>query len=228
MSHASFVYLDDNISGHYSRTDASAASIIQKNDLCLSGFSSNEEKCHWAPMQIGEWLGMIINTVKFQFQIPPRKIEKVKKSIECALTLKHVSYRELAKIAGFINSLYLAVDPPVRLFSRQLFFTISQRDSWSGYLDYPPPLLIEQLRFWLANLSSLSGYNIRPKVYMEPLTIHTDASGIGYGGYSASLRDLNIHGHWSAVQSDKSSTFRELLAILLVKNLVSSKFSSRK
>ena len=122
----------------------------------------------------------------------------------------------LAKIAGFINSLYLAVDPPVRLFSRQLFFTISQRDSWSGYLDYPPPLLIEQLRFWLANLSSLSGYNIRPKVYMEPLTIHTDASGIGYGGYSASLRDLNIHGHWSAVQSDKSSTFRELLAILLV------------
>ena len=122
MSHASFVYLDDGISGHNSRTDASAASIIQKNDLSLSGFTSNEEKCHWAPMQIGEWLGMIINTVKFQFQIPPRKIEKVKKNIQCVLAFNRVSYRELAKIAGFINSLYLAVGPPVRLFSRQLFF----------------------------------------------------------------------------------------------------------
>ena len=51
---------------------------------------------------------------------------------------------------------------------------------------------------------------------LEPLTIHTDASGVGYGGYFASLRDANIHGHWSAEQSGKSSTFRELLAILLV------------
>ena len=79
MSHASFVYLDDGISGHNCRTDASAASIIQKNDLSLSGFKTNDEKCHWQPMQIGEWLGMIINPVKFQFQILQRKIEKVKK-----------------------------------------------------------------------------------------------------------------------------------------------------
>ena len=132
MSHASFVYLDDGISGHNCRTDASAASIIQKNDLSLSGFKTNDEKCHWQPMQIGEWLRMIINTVKFQFQIPPRKIEKVKKSIECLLASNYASYRQLAKIAGFINSLYLAVGQPVRLFSRQLFFLISQRYSWSG------------------------------------------------------------------------------------------------
>ena len=56
-------------------------------------------------MQIGEWLGMIINMVKFQFHIiPPRKIEKDKKNIECLLAFNHVSYRELAKIAGFIKS----------------------------------------------------------------------------------------------------------------------------
>ena len=98
-------------------------------------------------MQIGEWLGMILNTVKFQFQIPPRKIEKVKKNIEHVLAFNCASYRQLAKIAGFINSLYLAVGPPVRLFSRQLFFLISQRDSWSGHLHCILPLLIEELRF---------------------------------------------------------------------------------
>ena len=216
MSHASFVYLDDGISGHKCRIDASAASIIQKKDLSCSGLKTNVEKCHWEPMQIGEWLGMIINTINFQFEIPPRKIEKVKKNIQYILSSNHVSYRELAKIAGFINSLYLAVGPSVRLFSRQLFFIISQRDSWAGQLHCVPPLLMEELRFWLTNLCYLNGYNIRPKVSLEPLTIHTDASGVGYGGYFASLRDVNIHGHWSAEQSGKSSTFRELLAILLV------------
>ena len=51
-------------------------------------------------------------------------------------------------------------------------FTISWRDLWSGHLDYLLPLLIEDLRFWLTNLSSLNDYNIRPKVSVEPLTMH--------------------------------------------------------
>ena len=143
----------------------------------------------------------------------------VREHLEDTLRICDVSakgHRELAKIAGFINSLCLAVGPPVRLFSRHLFFIISQRDLWAGQLDCVPPLLMEELRFWLTNLCYLNGYNIRPKESLEPLTIHTDASGVGYGGYFASLRDVNIHGHWSAEQSGKSSTFRELLAILLV------------
>ena len=50
---------------------------------------------------MGEWLGLIINTVNFPFEIPPRKIEKAKKSIEFILSSQSVSYRELAKVAGF-------------------------------------------------------------------------------------------------------------------------------
>ncbi|CAB3997154.1 Integrase recombinase xerD-like [Paramuricea clavata] len=172
MSYASFVYLDDGISGHKRRIDASAASIIQKKDLSCSGLKTNEEKCHWEPMQIGEWLGMIINAINFEFEIPPRKIEKVKKNIQ--------------EIHG--QGIWIA---------SHIF-------------------LMEELRFWLDNLRYLNGYNIRPKVSLEPLTIHTDASGVGYGGYFTSLRDVNIHGHWSVEQSGKSSTFRELSAILLV------------
>ena len=54
MSHASFVYLDDGISGHSEHVDAVAASLIQKKDLTLVGFIPNDEKCHWQPMQVGE------------------------------------------------------------------------------------------------------------------------------------------------------------------------------
>ena len=178
MSHAAFVYLDGGISGHKNRVDASAASIIQKKDLECSGFKLNEE------------LNNKLNN--FHFEIPPRKIQKLKENIEYVLASDNVSFRKLAKIAGFINSLYLAVGPPVRLFSRQLFFTISQRDSWSGNLDCLAPRLIEELRFWLTNLSYLNGYNIRPKVTSVPVTITADASGVGHGGYFPSQPDMSI------------------------------------
>ncbi|CAB4036909.1 Integrase recombinase xerD-like, partial [Paramuricea clavata] len=203
-----FVYLDDGISGHKQRLDAVAASIIHKNNLTLSGLVANDEKCHWEPMQVGEWLG--------HFEIPPRKIEKAKKNIESVLSSKCISYRELAKIAGFINSLYLAVGPSVRLFTRQLFYTISQRGSWSDYVTDIPPLLVEKLRFWLTNLGCLNGYSMTPKVSAEPLYIYTDASSFGYGGYLASSHEFKAQGHWTLQQKVKSSTFRELLAILQV------------
>jgi hypothetical protein len=49
--------------------DAAAASIIQKKYLSCSGLKTNEEKCHREPMQIGEWLGMIINTINSKFRL---------------------------------------------------------------------------------------------------------------------------------------------------------------
>ena len=101
--------------------------------------------------------------ISFHFEIPPRKIEKAKKSIEFILPSQSVSYRELAKVAGFINSLYLAVGPAVRLFTRQLFFIISQRESWSGNLTFAPPLLVEELRSPLNSLHCLMVFAYVPK-----------------------------------------------------------------
>ena len=38
------------------------------------------------------------------------------------------------------------------------------------------------LRFWLTNLRGyFNGYNIRPILSSQPLWLHTDASGVGYG-----------------------------------------------
>jgi hypothetical protein len=148
-------------------------------------------------MQVGEWLGLIINTINFHFEILPRKIEKAKKNIESVLSSKCISYTELAKIAGFINSLYLAMGPSVRIFTWQLFHMIFQRGSWSDYITDVPPLLVEELRFWLTNLGCLNGYSHdvgTPKVSAEPLYIYTDASSFGYGSYLASLHEFKTQG----------------------------------
>ena len=37
----------------------------------------NEDKSHWHPMQVGEWLGLVINTITMSFHIPERKVEKL-------------------------------------------------------------------------------------------------------------------------------------------------------
>ena len=43
--------------------------MIQRKDLLASGFVINDQKSHWTPRQIGEWLGFIINTIKMKFRV---------------------------------------------------------------------------------------------------------------------------------------------------------------
>ena len=70
MGHISFVYLDDGFGSQPDKCSAAGAAIIQKKELDSSGLLVNEEKCHWFPMQIGEWLGFVINSIAMIFQIP--------------------------------------------------------------------------------------------------------------------------------------------------------------
>ena len=81
MSHNCFVYLDDSISGNRDYVSACVASVIQRKDLTAAGFVANEEKSQWGPTQIGELLGFLINTIRLTFQIPERKIEKLRNSL---------------------------------------------------------------------------------------------------------------------------------------------------
>ena len=60
---------------------------MQRKDLDASGFLlSNEQKSHWTPMQIGEWLGFVINTMSMHFSIPEKKVNKLKNSLNSAIS----------------------------------------------------------------------------------------------------------------------------------------------
>ena len=60
MGHTSFIYLDDSFGSQPDKCSATAASLIQRKELSSSGLLCNEEKSHWTPMQVGEWLGFVI------------------------------------------------------------------------------------------------------------------------------------------------------------------------
>ena len=77
----------------------------------------------------------------------------------------------------------------------------------------PPPL--EKLRFWYCYIDSFNGYSLRPSPDSSTV-IFSDASDVGFGGFSASLDGVTASGIFTAEHLGQSSTFRELKAIYYV------------
>jgi len=71
--------------------------------------------------------GFVIDTIKMQFRVPPKKTANFKSNLDSMISSGSVTFRELARVAGFINSLYLEVGPITRLFTRQMHATIQAR-----------------------------------------------------------------------------------------------------
>ena len=63
MSRCCFGFLD-GISGHSERVSASAATLLYQKDLALGDVKLNREKSMLEPMQVGQWLGFLIDTIK--------------------------------------------------------------------------------------------------------------------------------------------------------------------
>ena len=181
MGHNSFIYLDDSFRSRQDKCSATAASIIQRKEFSSSGLLCNEEKSHWTPMQIGEWLGFVIDTISMSFQIPEKKVFKLKGLLESAIQAGCSTFRELARLAGSIISVVLAVGPISRLLTRQMYFAIETRSAWDSTIHFSPSLL-QELKFWYCNIDCFNGYSIRP-----PLATHadlfSDASDVAFGGF---------------------------------------------
>ena len=212
MAHNCFVYRDDGISGSPDYVSARAASVIERKDLEAAGFVINEEKSNWQPVQIGEWLGIFINTVRLTYQISPRKVDKLRNSLQELVSDGYSTYRDLARLAGFIISLSLAVGPIARLFTRQMHYAIQSRPSWDTRFVFSVPLL-QELKFWLQNIDAFQGFPLSPSFCADSV-LYTDASGFAFGGYLATLDGTPVSGMFPESDLHSISSFRELKAIL--------------
>ena len=214
LGHTSFVYLDDGFGSEPDKIRASAASIIQSKDLKNSGLLCNEEKSHWHPRQIGEWLGFIINTISMTFLLPDKKVTKLKNLIDIALSDGHFTYRFLARIAGCVVSSALAIGPMARLLTRQMYQVLESRLAWDATVFFNPALR-EELQFWYTNLQCFNGYRIAPPISCCTATLFSDASDVAFGGHST-LDVSVVSGMWTEDDIGRSSTYRELKAIYYV------------
>ena len=117
------VYIDDGILACRSLEKAKAASRLVRSDLRGAGWKFSVKKSDWEPRQIGEWLGIIVNTVRMIFVIPVKKIAKMKATLNALINdFPVLRVRDVASVTGFLMSLGAALGPVVRLFTRQMYF----------------------------------------------------------------------------------------------------------
>lgn len=111
------------------------------------------------PRQVGEWLGFVINTILMIFEMPVRKIEKLKAAIRAVLNCQSVPATLLVRIAGYLISLNIALGPIARFFTRYMYFVVAFRRSWRDYV-YVSEHLSQELKFGLQRVDAFNGYHI--------------------------------------------------------------------
>ena len=156
-------------------------------------------------MQVGQWLGFVTDTIGMQFGVPPIKISQLKSDLDFIISSRTVTFRDLARVSGFINSLFVAVDLIASLFTRQIHSTIQAGWDCTFPISFP---LLKELRFWFLNIQAFDGYGIQPK-FSPGVVIFCDYA---FGGFHVRFNDQPVGGMFTPFESQQSSTFRKLKA----------------
>ena len=188
------IYLDDIIIFGESRAIASS-NVEKTTDLLHSlGFCLNEKKCQLEPATSIEYLGVIINSRDLSFSLPEKKINNIRGICQRMISKLCVSLREILSILGHLSWAVTCV-PFAESHYRQIqSFILEKSRSSNGNLDRKVPIsasVIEDLNWWVNHLSSVNGKKL--SLQIPDITIFSDASLTGWGGYSNGIR---VQGPW--------------------------------
>ena len=218
----SVMYLDDGIACGYPESIMIEHRDIMTYDLKSAGLTVNVKKSSLEPEKEKEWIGFRINTEEMKIYVPLPKLEAVLHLILEILRSNVVTTRKIAKLAGRIIAMSIAIGPLARLFTRQMYKFIDDRITLGLAWDSNRLIskeLESELTFWRLNLSASNGveFNTSPVITK---VCYSDASEYAYGGFIVEkLGNIIAQGNFSKSESNTSSTYRELLA---VKNVLSS------
>ena len=204
-------FLDDGIGGSPDYASCLVHSRLCRSELDSAGFFVNLQKSVWELSQVGTWLGFHLDFTLNFITVPLPKITKLQ-SISRILAQHFVKAKDLASIAGQLNSMFLATGNIVRLMSPAMYAQISAQYSWFSNF-YLEDSFVEELVFWQSNLDHLNGRRIWFKSSAVRVTF-SDASDQGFGGCIVELGPhVAAQGVWSADLAKESSTMREILTV---------------
>ena len=205
-------FLDDGIGGSPNYASCLVHSRSCRSDLDSVGFFVNLQKSLWEPSQVGTWLGFHLDFSLDFITVPLPKISKLQENISRILALRFVNAKDLASVAGQLNSMFLAISNIVRLMSRAMYAQISAQNFWYSNFHLEDSV-VEELIFWQSNLDHLNGRRIWFKSSAVKVA-YWDASDTAYGGYIVELGpQVAAQGICLADLAKESSTMREILAV---------------
>lgn len=181
---------------------------------CLQavGLVINQAKSQLIPVQVIEFLGFSINSIRMMFYLPQDKVTDIQQLCRQVLTQTQVTVRFLASLVGKMVATMRAV-VPATLQCREL--QIAQIQALLEGKCYDDHVAIsnqmkESLSWWLANIEACNG---RAIITPAPdLVIEADACNTGWGGTCGNDR---TGGGWSQEEANYHINAKELLAASL-------------
>ena len=144
------------------------------------------------------------------------RIQSLSEDLSFLLDSTHPSLyqvRKLASVCGKIISLGNCVGNVARLMTRNIFAVINSAMNWNSMVSLTPGC-VDELNFWKVNLVDINGVPLWPIKRQPSRIVYSDASISACGSF-ITLDGKVFHQNWSDFERSQSSTFRELLAVLL-------------
>ena len=212
-----FLFLDDGFSIGSDFVTTFNNSCIIKSDLISAGWVPNSIKSSWFPLQRIPWIGAIFDFKLGMIFVSDKKLDQIIDKAKMVLSLTFVAARFLASLVGKIIATMHAIGDIVYIHTRycQMALAIATCNSWD-IIVHVDKNIIDELTFWIDNVYILNG---KPFYYNSCANtiVFSDASATGGAAIMSdalSGKEYISHCEWSAQNACKSSTFRELSAVL--------------
>jgi hypothetical protein len=173
-------------------------------------------KSVWKPSPRGDFLGLIVDAESYRYRVPSAKLDK-------ALTMARALHERwvpgcqppagFANLAGLLASFKIAF-VGVRPFTRALYRAAGTERSGAPLSADDCARLRYELHWWLHALSDPARNGLPIREPGVEVVVNFDASQIGYGAVCGTSA-MRISGLFPATVIDTSSTYRELLGVVL-------------
>lgn len=219
-------YLDDFLFIIPSEAPCSRALTIRQLVLSTfeaAGLSINFEKSHLILSSSLEHLGFVVDLDQGRFEVPERRWSTLQSLLADVLCRKRVQVRTLARVAGHLVSMSLALGPVSRLFTRVCYQVTSSLQMWQF------TALSDDLRAELTFWRDLTRLSFTSPIWRDPVVadchvVHTDA---GKRSWGAVFEGHTAQGFFPPSVRLTSSTFRELLGVFFAIQSFSKFFKGR-
>ena len=165
------------------------------------------------PCQRLDWLGITWDSARGTIEIVDRRVVKIMNTIDSIIASDFVlSARRLASFTGQIISTAPVSGNISRIMTRHCIMSTVSTQHWDSEVKMDS-YCIEELYFWKNNLDSIKVRDCF--LFNKPQRFaYSDASATGCGSVITLNEDCVCHKLWEPSECSKSSTWRELAAIV--------------
>ena len=192
--------------------------LVQDRERCLNlltslGFIVNKEKSCLILTQIITYIGGLFNLEQGRVFPTPERVEKLTSAVSQMQTRQKATAKEFLHLLGLIASC-LELIPNARLYMRPIqlhLLSFWKPSSLDLKLEIPVTKHLKSHLIWWLDIANITRGRSLLQVQTK-VTITTDASKTGYGGY---LGNRFCQGSWSVAQKKLHINILELEAVFL-------------